>query len=389
MQAFRSMVVLGAVLLVAGCGDDTATGGAGGGEPSGSGTIAVQISGEDFGTDGFLFPTGSEATIADGWELSFDHVLVTIGSVSVADNPDKDPSDQSVTGAVVAEAVGPWAIDLAKQGSVPGASGEGTATPLAKIDKQNKNGDVPFAADRRYAFSFETVGAAAAATKVNFDGDAAAEAAYQLAVAGGCSVLYQGTATFKGTACETGDEAYDFTAIPQSISFTLCYDTPTKYLNCQNEENQGDPFADEEFQRGIPIFSNNESLAQITLHLDHPLYSDVEHEPAIYFDQFASAMVGQPAGVELTLDLLDGVDPTGFTDAAGVPLPWRTCDGSPLPAGAQRAFETGSIPVGPGEAAATGFRDYVDYTKYVQSSQGHLNGGEGLCYAARQYPSPP
>jgi hypothetical protein len=25
----------------------------------------------------------------------------------------------------------------------------------------------------------------------------------------------------------------------------------------------------------------------------------------------------------------------------------------------------------------------------VQSAQGHLNGGEGLCYVKRNYPSPP
>jgi hypothetical protein len=26
--------------------------------------------------------------------------------------------------------------------------------------------------------------------------------------------------------------------------------------------------------------------------------------------------------------------------------------------------------------------------EYVQSTQGHLNGGEGLCFVDRQYPSP-
>ncbi len=383
-----SLGLLASALPLIGCGDDTGAGGGAGGGASESGSISVQISGEELGTDGFLFPEGSEVVLADGWELEFDHVFVTIGKAWLAENPDKNPSDQSEMGDVVAEAVGPWAVDLAKEGTVPGAGGEGTATPLVKFENQDKKGGAPFDATQRYAFSYETVVATDGATKVNFDGDAAAEEAYADAVAGGCSVLYVGTATFKGTACEVSDDTYDFTAIPTTVPFSLCFDVPTRSLNCQNEANDGDPFPDEEFQRGIPILSNGESLAQMTIHLDHFVYSDVEHEPLVYFDQYAAAVVGQPAGTEVTMDLLAGVDPTAMTDGAGAPLPWRSCDGSALPAGAQRGFFTGSIPVGPGEDPATGFRDYADFAKYVTSSQAHLNGGEGLCYTDRQYPSP-
>lgn len=385
MRAPNSVLsIVAASLALGACADDE--GGQGGGEAA-SGTISVQVSGEELGPGGFLFPTGSEVTIADGWELHFDHVLVTIGSVWLSDNPDSSPSDQSLSGAVVARASGPWAIDLAEEGSVPGAGGEGTAIPLVTFEQQNENGDAPFAADQRYAFSFESVRASDGATFVNLGDDAAT--AYARAVSEGCSVLYVGRATFLGTACETSDETYDFDAIPTEVPFSFCFSTPTHYLNCQNEENQGDPFPDEEFQRGIPIFANSASVAQITLHLEHPFYADVQHEPALYFDQYAAALVGKPVGTELTLDLLAGIDPTGFSDAAGDPLPWRSCDGSSFPAGSQRAFGTGSVPVGPGEAPATGFRDYIDYASYVQSSQGHLNGGEGLCYTDRQYPSPP
>jgi hypothetical protein len=32
---------------------------------------------------------------------------------------------------------------------------------------------------------------------------------------------------------------------------------------------------------------------------------------------------------------------------------------------------------------ATALRDYHDYIQYVQSTQGHLNGGEGLCFVKR------
>lgn len=378
---------LSAVLMLAAvapaCGDDEGGGGAA------AGTITVQISGEDLAVDGFAFPDGSEVLIADGWEITFDHVFVTVGRVWLADNPDVAPSDQSRTGEVVAEVVGPWAVDLARPGDVPAAGGEGTAVKLFDIDKMNKRGDEPFAADQRYAFSYSTVSASAGATKVNFASDAVASAIYDAVASAGCSVAYVGTATFRGgQTCAVSDASYDFTAIPATVPFTLCFVTPTEYLNCQNQENQGDPFPDEEYQRGIPIKQNQPALAQLTFHLEHPFYSDVEHEPVLYFDQFASRLVGAPPDTELSLDMLAGVDPTAFTDGAGQDLPWRRCDGGDLPAGMQRSFEAGSIPVGPGQDPSKGFRDYADFVRYVQSSQGHLNGGEGLCYTRRTYPSP-
>jgi hypothetical protein len=381
----RSITAITSALLLVACGDDGATGSGGGGP--GAGTISVQISGEDAGTDGFLFPTGSEVTISDGWEIHFDHVFVTVGSVWLSENPDTAPADQSKTGDMVAKQDGPWAVDLAIAGTAVGAGGEGTAVPLVAFETMNLKGDAPFAADQRYAFSYALVAASSSATKVNFEDDAAASSAYESAVTGGCSVVYVGTATFKGTDCESSDATYDFTAIPTTVPFRLCFATPTDYVNCQNEANQGDPFPDEEFQRGIPIQANEASTAQITMHLEHPFYSDVQHEPRLYFDQLAAALVGQPAGTELTLDLVTGIDPTGFTDGAGQDLPWRACDGSTVPSG-QRAFSSGSIPVGPGQDPSNGFRDYVDFVDYVQSTQGHLNGGEGLCYIDRQYPSP-
>jgi hypothetical protein len=388
MLSFKERMGAAGVILLcagAGCGDDA---GAGGG-PAGGGSITVQISGEDLATDGFGFPDGSEVVIADGWEISFDHVFVTVGRVWLAENPDVAPSDQSRTGEVVAEVTGPWAVDLAKPGEVPGAGGEGTAIKLFDIDKMNKRGDEPFAADQRYAFSYSTVNASAGATKVNFANDAVASALYDALAAQGCTVAYVGTATFRGDAtCAVSDATYDFTAVPTTVPFTLCFNTPTEYLNCQNQENQGDPFPDEEYQRGIPIKDNQATLAQLTFHLEHPFYSDVEHEPVLYFDQLAAQLAGAPPGSELTLDALTGLDPTAFTDGAGQDLPWRRCDGGDLPAGTQRSFEAGSIPIGPGQDPSSGFRDYGDYVRYVQSSQGHLNGGEGICYTRRSYPSP-
>lgn len=383
MSRYPRMFLLFATTATAmGCGDDAGSGGA---DP-GAGAIQVQVSGEDLAVDGFRFPRGSEVIISDGWEIAFDHVIVTVGKVWLSESPDTSPSDQSMTGKTVAEATGPWAIDLASGGTVPGAGGEGTATPIVVIDKQNLDGGASLAADQRYAFGYEVVAASSAAEKLSFV--AGSDEAYAAAVTQGCTMLYVGTATFEGTACEVSDPAYDVAAIPTTVPFSFCFKTPTAFVNCQNQDNQGDPFPDEEFQRGVAVKANEVAIAQLTFHIDHPFYSDVEHEPRLFFDQLAAALVGEPAGTVLTFDLLAGVDPTAFVDGAGASLPWRVCDGTTLPSSAQRAFESGTIPVGPGVSPATGFRDYVDYVSYVQSSQGHLNGGEGICFTDRRYPSP-
>lgn len=357
-----------------------------GGGTSEGGSVKVQISGEDLGTEGFLFPSGSEVTIADGWEIRLSHVLVSVNKVWLAENPDRAPSDQSQTGDVVAEETGPWVVDLAKEGDETGAGGEGTAVLLTTIDSMTGKGDAPLVAGERYAFSYELAAPADGATLVNLDAEA--EALLDEMKAKEYTVYYVGTATFKGSACETSDSAYDFTKLPQTVELRLGFSTPVSYLNCQNEDNQGEPFDGESFQRGITIQEGQTALAQMTIHLDHPFYSETAHEPALYFDQLAALLAGKPAGEVLTTDAAAGVDPSAFTDGEGAALPWRTCDGSPLPGGAQRAFDPGTVPLDPGASAADALRDYRDYLHYVQSTQGHMNGGEGLCFTKRNYPSP-
>jgi hypothetical protein len=356
------------------------------------GTINVQISGEEAATEGFLFPTGSEVTFVDGWELHFSHVLVTIADVTLSENPDKSPADQSQTDGAVARQTGPWAVDLAVPGSVPAAGGEGLATPLTTIANQNLHGSVAFETDRRYAFGYRIAVAEDDAERVNFGDDGAAETLYAGMIGKGYAVLYVGTATFKGTDCIASD-SYDFGSLPTEVPFELGFATPTTYENCQNQENQGAAFEGEEYQRGVAVLPNRAATAQITLHMEHPFFSDTVHDSNLYFDQFAARLgaSGSPDAA-LTLDGLADDDPTALTDGQGEALPWRVCpagDGTAdLPTGKQRGFGVGHILVEPMGNPRNVFRDYRDFVDYVQSTQGHLNGGEGLCYVAREYPSP-
>ena len=366
-----------------GCSEDFSS------SDSNTGNIQVTVSGEELAVDGFSFPTGSEVVLSDGWEMEFSHILVAIDHITLSKNPDKMPSDQSQTGPVVAEQDGPWVVDVHRPGSVPNVGGEGKAVPLVSFDNQNQNGNAPFATDERYAFGYDLVALTEDAIKVNLEDDQESDDLVKEMIDQGYSVLYAGTARFVGTDCQSSDDAYDFSRLPEEVPFTFGFDTPVSNINCQNQENQGDPFDGEEYQRGIPIKSNQASVAQITLHVEHPFFSDVQHDPTLYFDQFAAQLVGADSEQQLGLGDLEGVDPTAFTDAEGNDLPWRVCDGSSLPDNPVRSFGVGSVPVDPQADPQDALRDYRDYVRYVQSTQGHLNGGEGLCFVQRNYPSPP
>ncbi len=370
-------IIIGSWLLLAGCSDEARSGG----------RVQLAISGEAIATEGIPFSRGSAVTIVDGWELELSRVLVTVGDVTLAREPDLAPSDQSRHGAVVARASGPWAVDLHVPGSLPGAGGEGLAIPLATLE-QLDSGE-PFASDERYAFSYGLVAASPDAAIVNFQDDADALADYEELIEARASVLYAGTARFVARDCVSGDPDYDFSRLPEQVAFRFAFQSPTRFINCQNQDNHGEPLPDEEYQRGVAVPRAGTALAQITLHLEHLLFSATVHDPTLRFDQLAAQLVGQRAGSVLTLNDLVGLDPTAFTDAEGEPLPPRSCDGSPLPPGAQLRFETGSVAVDPGASARQALRDYRDFLHYVQSTQGHLNGGEGLCFVERKYPSPP
>jgi hypothetical protein len=349
--------------------------------------ITVTISGEDAAREGFLYPTGSEVTFADGWELHFEHVLVTVGAVTLSENPDHSPVDQSQTGGLVARADGPFAVDLTAPGDTTGAGGEGEALTLTAITAQNLGNGEPFALDRRYAFGFSVVRATADAERVGFEPGSEADQAYERMIERGEAVLYLGTAEFKGQGCETGDASYPFDELPAAVPFELGFATPTTYRNCQNQENDGEPFDGEEYQRGVAMRSDRRAAAQITLHLEHPFFSDAQHDSALHFDPMA-ARLGATGGTTLTLDDLAGVELASLSDAGGTPLPPRVCDGSPLPPGAVASVGVGSVPVDPSGDPARVLRDFRDFVEYVQSTQAHLNGGEGLCSVRRDYPSP-
>ncbi len=164
-------------------------------------------------------------------------------------------------------------------------------------------------------------------------------------IADGCSVLYVGTATFKGTSCtcpDPGDPSAPcdpniygpgkgWPQVGDTVPFHLCFKSPTSYLNCQNPDNTGAPLSGDEFQRGITFQKNASVIAQVTIHTDHPFWDSVLHDTPVHFDQLAARVVGMgPAGTAVTyptvtLEMTKAVDYRQVKDALGNVLSWRYC----------------------------------------------------------------
>lgn len=337
----------------------------------------------------YAFPPASANDVAfvDGWEMHFSELLVTVDHVTLSQNPDLNPGDQSQTGSVVAALDGPWAVDLHKGGPLAGKGGANEqAVPIASLTGQNQNGCAPFDLTQRYAFSFDAVPATASAMNVNLD--AQAEVDYAEMIASGYTVLYVGQATFKGSGCTPDDP--EFGRLPITVSFRLGFRSPTSYLNCQNPDN--DPakaFAGEEHQRGIYTFGNKHAIAQVTIHTDHPFWDSIVHDSPLHFDQVAARYLGLSGTPTAIVEDFAATDFTHFTDAQGNALPWRSCVGSAFtpPDTGTMHFDPRGVPVNPSDQSGHSLRNYADYMRYNQSTQGHLNS-DGLCYVRRNFPSP-
>jgi hypothetical protein len=206
----------------------------------------------------------------------------------------------------------------------------------------------------------------------------------------GYTVLYVGTATFKGTNCTPTPADPEFAKLPTVVNFKLGFKSPATYVNCQNPDlDPAKPLGDEEHQRGVIVKANQAVTAQLTIHTDHPFWESFVHDTPPHFDMIAAQYVGATGTPTAVLEDMKGVDPTAITDKDGNPLPWRSCTPSYTPPGTgQMGFDTTGVPVNPMGDPTMSFRDLYDYMTYNQSTQGHLDA-DGLCFVKRHYPSPP
>jgi hypothetical protein len=403
----------------------------------GPGAFYVTISGESNALTGYPFPPDNFAAdtyMPDGWQFEILEYIVVVDKVTLSLNPDLSASDQSMHGMQIAHLNGPFVVDLHKGGKIVGAGGyPELATPIGVITSQNDNGNASFdtTGGTRYAFGFSTVPATYDAFNVNLDPSEAAD--FALMVQKGYSVFYRGTAVWKGddpgnpftcvqtnagagpdagsvadgdagdAAVPTSDGGYDFSQIDKlNFAFTLGFSTPTNYVNCQNTTGGGTALPDEAYARGVFASASSSTTTQVTVHMDHPFWESFAEDTPVHWDNIAAQYVGSTANpVPVTTEDFVGVGFHPWFDKAGTPLPWRNCVGPNYtpPGNGQMFFSTLSVPINP-QGTCTGsigqdytqdscmyIRDYYDYLRYTQSTQGHLNS-QGLCFIDRQYPAP-
>ncbi|HEX3345971.1 MAG TPA: hypothetical protein VHS09_15410, partial [Polyangiaceae bacterium] len=349
----------------------------------GPGAFYVTISGESNALTGYPFPPdnfSSDTYMPDGWQFEIVEYIVVVDKVTLWSNPDLSTTDQSQHGAQVADLDGPFVIDLHKGGKIVGQGGyPELATPLGVIASQNDNGNAAFdtSGGTRYGFGFSTVPATYAAYDVNLDESEAAD--FALMVQKGYSVFYRGTAVWKGddpgnpypcvqTNAGAGEDAglvtegdasaatyvdggYDFSQIDKlTFSFTLGFSTPTNYVNCQNMSGGGQPLPGEDYARGVSASASQSSIAQVTVHMDHPFWESFQEDTPVHWDDIAAQYVGATASpVAVNTEDFVGVAFHPWTDKTGTPVPWRNCVGSNYspPGNGQMFFSTLSVPIDP------------------------------------------
>jgi hypothetical protein len=347
-------------LLLAACSDSPSK--------TGAGEVQVTISGESLARDGFAYPAtpGQEASFTDGWELKFEHVYVSVGGVLISEEPNKNPTDQSVVGSSVAKLDGQFLADLHKTGPLPGKGEDDKAFLLGKIANQNLAGNKAFDPAKTYAFSFETVPAVASASKIGMD--AADEANAAEMIQKGYSVLYVGTASFKGVDC-TPSTAPSLDTLPKTVAFRFGFKTKAKHVNCVNPDLGGSGEL-----RGLPMKQNESTVAQITYHVDHPFWNAIEEDAPLRFDHLAFYAKVKNKGTTtapLTLEDLVGASFAPVSSGAEQ-LSERTCKPAPAPSAA------GVLSLDPkGRSAA----DLSAFMTILQAPQAHLNA-DGLCSVA-------
>lgn len=199
-----------AVAFVAGCG----------GEP-GPGTLTVTLYGEEFIEEGI-----PDTVLVDGWAISFDKFLVSLGEVTVAAG-DRSPAVDAADYRV---------YDLTR-----GSEGQGTLVTQAEV------------AGDTYDNTGYRIAPSAAATAGNAD---PADVAYL--VDNGLSIYLVGSAT-KGATTKT---------------FAWSFDNATRYGRCES----------------VADIDGDDAITQITLHGDHLFYDDLlSSEPNVAFDVLARA----------------------------------------------------------------------------------------------------
>ena len=151
--------------------------------------------------------------MVDGWNFTLDAYITVFTAITLVEDPDLAPTDQSQHGPQVAQLNGPFVVDLHKGGSLLGQGGGGEEATAIGVFTKMANGSA-FDSTATYGFGFSTAPAPANydAYNVNLTPDEAPYYAYMAENA--YSVLYVGTATWSGNQASSGVACSQTSVVP-------------------------------------------------------------------------------------------------------------------------------------------------------------------------------
>jgi hypothetical protein len=234
-------VTLALALAAAGCGDDETTPGTG----EGSGSLSVLVEAEDVIIEGLVPGDGAE-NIKDGWTVSFDKYITTIGDIDI---------HLSTDDGVQAEAADVFVVDL-KQ-APPTGFALWTLEDLV---------------EGRWDFNYATPGAGDGSARH----DSVAQADYDAMVAADWTYLIEGVMTKSdGQSCPPAALAVPGDKVPNGNQSggNDCYDAPTvRFSFGATAETSFGPCELDEVP-GFAITADTTQTVAATLHGDHLFFN--------------------------------------------------------------------------------------------------------------------
>ncbi|WP_394824179.1 hypothetical protein [Pendulispora albinea] len=244
-----------ALSVFGGCGEDTGT------EGSGSGTVAIQVSGEGAAVVGYPYDkNGHRLSFADGWRVTFSKFIVSVGALHLHTSDGKEAFKGSET----------YVADLHKGPAV-----------LATYRE--------LAVRRWDRFHFRILPPTGAAVNVN----GVAQADLDAMIRGKYNYWIEG-------AAEKGGKSY---------SFRWGLRNPTQNSNCTNGVDGKD---------GFVVTNNGVTTGEITVHVDHLFWDSLGSElSSMRFDAIAAATRDD---TDITFDELGSQSLTDLRGLDGTPL---------------------------------------------------------------------
>ncbi|HEX3902839.1 MAG TPA: hypothetical protein VH853_08300 [Polyangia bacterium] len=356
-------------------------------------SVEVTFSGETLGINGLPFQPVNQGDpyFVDGWNMTIDEDIVVVGDIALNSMPTEDQTWFDM-GPQVAHKAGPYVFDAHQAAGFVGKDGIEPASPMFVFDKEDNGSS--FDSNQRYAFSYDTVVAAYPAWNLNLTTQGQAD--YDLMVSNGWGKFIRATASYVGTGSYPDAATQTkFNAFPTTVTFTMGWNDATSNTNCVNADLGAE---DDLMNRGVVIFPDQASVAQMTMHVDHVFWDKLKQEgAALRFDPIAAFAPADTSTTPFSLNTFHSQHLLA-TFADGSPLPDRAPDQpNPSPnAGANTPDDVQPNPLqvtfnlnGVTKPDGTAFPDdLVQFMAFSAQSQMHLNA-QGLCYIKGQNPADP